>query len=229
MTKLANRVNKIDASLAIQLEPLTSKDEVSDLNDSYILLLNKIHNLANNDPLTGLSNRVSFNNKLSTTVYSSKKGDSFIALFFIDLDNFKFVNDTFGHDVGDRLLVAFSQRLKDTLRSNDRIISNDSINSIARLGGDEFVVLLNGLPSLDAIESMGQRICDLFKKGFTIDNDKFDVHASIGIAYSNDVVDKAETLLNQADDAMYLVRRDGKNNYKLFSPEIAEKMRSEKT
>ncbi len=228
ITTLAKSVKEVEASLVVDLKPLTTNDEVSDLNESYISLINKINNLANNDPLTGLSNRGSFNEKLSSVIVTNEKSETYIALFFIDLDNFKYVNDNFGHDTGDRLLVVFSQRLRQTLRADDRFISSDMINSIARLGGDEFVILMNGLPSVDAIKSIGQRICDLFKNGFTIDNDKFDVHASIGIAYSNDNVNNGETLLNQADDAMYLAKRDGKNNFKLFSSEIEEKMRNEK-
>jgi diguanylate cyclase (GGDEF)-like protein len=144
------------------------------------------------------------------------------------LDNFKYVNDTFGHDTGDYLLVVFSQRLKQMLRAEDRFISSDMVNSIARLGGDEFVILLNGLLSIESIESIGNRICDLFNNGFSIGDNQFYVHASIGIAYSNDQQINGETLLIQADNAMYLAKRAGKNNFKLFSDEIKEKMLFEK-
>jgi len=228
ITALAKSIKEVEASLVVDLKPLTSNDEVSDLNESYISLINKINILANNDPLTGLSNRGSFNEKLSSIIASHQNSETYIALFFIDLDNFKYVNDTFGHDTGDQLLVVFSQRLKQTLRSEDRFIHSDMIDSIARLGGDEFVILMNGLPSVDAIESIGQRICDLFQNGFTIGHNKFDVHASIGIAYSNDAISDADILLNQADNAMYLAKRDGKNTVKLFSSEIKDKMHKEK-
>jgi len=228
ITALAKSIKEVEASLVVDLIPLTSNDEVSDLNESYITLINKINRLANNDPLTGLANRGSFNEKLSSIIATRSDNETYIALFFIDLDNFKYVNDNFGHDRGDQLLVVFSQRLKQTLRSDDRLISGCMINSIARLGGDEFVILINGLPSVDAIESIGKRICDLFQNGFTIGNDKFDVYASIGIAYSNERINDGETLLNQADDAMYLAKRDGKNNVKLFSNEIKEKLNKEK-
>lgn len=228
ITALAKSIKEVEASLVVDLMPLTSNDEVSDLNESYIALINKINRLANNDPLTGLANRGSFNEKLSSIIATRRENETYIALFFIDLDNFKYVNDNFGHDTGDQLLVVFSQRLKQTLRSEDRLITGSMINSIARLGGDEFVILMNGLPSVDAIESIGKRICALFQNGFTIGNDKFDVYASIGIAYSNKQINNGETLLNQADDAMYLAKRDGKNNVKLFSNEIKEKLNKEK-
>jgi len=228
ITKLAKSIKAVEASLVVELEPLTTKDEVADLNESYISLINKINNLARNDSLTGLSNRGSFNEKLSSIMDTDKKNQTYAALFFIDLDNFKYVNDTFGHDTGDRLLIVFSQRLKKMLRAEDKFISGDMINSIARLGGDEFVILMNGLPSIKVIESIGKRICGLFDNGFSIGKETFDVHASIGIAYSKDHNKDGETLLNQADDAMYLAKRAGKNNFKLFSDEIKEKMIFEK-
>jgi len=228
ITTLAKSIKAVEASFVVELHPLTTKDEVADLNESYISLINKINNLASNDSLTGLANRGSFKEKLSAIMDIDKINKTYAALFFIDLDNFKYVNDTFGHDAGDRLLVVFSQRLKQMLRAEDTFISGDMINSIARLGGDEFVILMNGLPSIEVIESLGKRICDLFQNGFSIGDDNFDVHASIGIAYSNDHNINGETLLNQADDAMYLAKRAGKNNFKLFSDEIKEKMLFEK-
>lgn len=228
ITKLAKSIKAVEASLVVELKPLTTKDEVADLNESYISLINKINNLASNDSLTGLANRGSFNKKLSAIMDASQESQTYVAVFFIDLDNFKYVNDTFGHDAGDRLLVVFSQRLKQMLRAEDKFISGDMINSIARLGGDEFVILMNGLPSIEAIASIGKRICDLFHNGFSIGEDQFDVHASIGIAYSNDHETNGDILLTQADDAMYLAKRAGKNNFKLFSDEIKDKIIFEK-
>ncbi|ABM03069.1 diguanylate cyclase/phosphodiesterase [Psychromonas ingrahamii 37] len=228
ITKLAKSIKEVEASLVVELKPLTTKDEVADLNESYISLINKINTLANNDSLTGLANRGSFNEKLSAIMDARQKNKTYVALFFIDLDNFKYVNDTFGHDTGDRLLVVFSQRLQQLLRAEDNFISGNMIDSIARLGGDEFVILMNGLPSIETIESIGKRICDLFHNGFRIGEEQFDVHASIGIAYSNDHQINGEGLLTQADDAMYLAKRAGKNNFKLFSDEIKEKMLFEK-
>ncbi|MFT5559711.1 MAG: diguanylate cyclase (GGDEF)-like protein [Sphingobacteriales bacterium] len=228
ITNLAKSIKAVEASLVVELKPLTTKDEVADLNESYISLINKINTQANNDALTGLANRGSFNEKLSSVRNSRQKNKTYVALYFIDLDNFKYVNDTFGHDTGDRLLIVFSQRLQKMLRAEDNFISGDMVDSIARLGGDEFVILMNGLPSIETIASIGKRICDLFHNGFRIDDEQFDVHASIGIAYSNDHQIHGEELLIQADDAMYLAKRAGKNNFKLFSDEIKEKMLFEK-
>ena len=230
ITALAKRIKYIDVSPTVELKRLQSHDEVSDLNDSYINFVNKINALANNDKLTGLANRGSFTEQLAQLKNAGQKNTGYIALFFIDLDNFKYVNDTFGHHTGDRLLVVFSQRLKKVLRAKVRGNDGGTINSIARLGGDEFVVLIDGLPSLQAIESIGQRICDLFKDGFRIDKDHYDVHASIGIAYSHSTEGSfnEDELLNKADSAMYAAKKDGKNNFKLFSSALEAKIRREK-
>lgn len=228
ITSLAESIKEVEASSVASLVPLKTNDEVADLNASYISLINKINILANNDSLTGLANRGSFNEVLASAVAGQDSSKNYLALYFIDLDNFKYVNDTFGHDMGDRLLVVFSKRLKQLLRADDRFMSPKMLNSIARLGGDEFVVLINDLPSISAIESIGKRICGLFANGFSIDNDIFDVHASIGVAYSAAPVCNAETLLNQADSAMYLAKHSGKNNFKLFTPKIESKINKEK-
>lgn len=232
ITNLAKSIKAIDVSSTKNLVPLNSKDEVADLNASYIAMLTKINDLAKNDPLTGLSNRGCFNTTLLSTVEKTSEDGSYIALFFIDLDNFKQVNDTFGHAMGDQLLIVFSQRLKKTLRKNvrseDGTTKPEMINSIARLGGDEFVILINNLPSIAAIESIGQRICDLFKNGFCINENVFDVHASIGISYTDKKLNNAEELLNQADDAMYLAKNEGKNKFKLFSSSLVEEQKNEK-
>jgi len=228
ITSLAESIKEVEASSVASLVPLKTNDEVAELNASYISLINKINKLANNDALTGLANRGSFNEMLSSAI-AAKNGDkNYLALFFIDLDNFKYVNDTFGHDMGDRLLVVFSKRLKQLLRADERVISPKMANSIARLGGDEFVVLMNDLPSISAIESIAKRICGLFASGFSIGNETFDVHASIGVAYSAAPTCNGETLLNQADSAMYLAKHSGKNNFKLFTQNIENKINREK-
>jgi diguanylate cyclase (GGDEF)-like protein len=229
VTKLAKSIKEVEASLVVELTPLHTDDEVSDLNESYISLIRKINNLANNDALTGLSNRGSFNESLSSYFDINKKNNRhrYAALFFIDLDNFKYVNDTCGHKIGDQLLVAFSQRLKAMLAENESAILNKQIKSIARLGGDEFVILIDEFHSIAAIESIGTRICSLFSESFNIGKNHFNIHASVGIAYTNGDIQDGETLLNQADSAMYVAKKLGKNNYKLFTSDIADKENNE--
>lgn len=225
ITALAKSIKEVEASLTVELKPLSTDDEVSDLNESYISLITKINNLANNDPLTGLANRASFNE----TLYSLPeiKNTHYIALFFIDLDNFKYVNDTCGHDTGDLLLITFSQRLKNMLRMSGNINTNQQIMSIARLGGDEFVILLSNMTSISEIQKIGKQICHIFDDSFNIGSNKFTIHASVGIAYTKDKTESGEVLLNQADSAMYLAKSVGKNNYKLYTAELENKINNE--
>lgn len=229
VTKLAKSIKEVEASLVVELTPLDTDDEVSELNESYISLIKKINNLANNDTLTGLANRGSFNESLSS-IFNSKNinknkdnTQDYAALFFIDLDNFKYVNDTCGHETGDLLLVVFSERLRLMFSQSRSIKTKYDVKSIARLGGDEFVILVGDLPTLTAIEDIGKMICSLFVESFHIGINKFNIHASVGIAYTNGDIENGETLLNQADSAMYLAKKLGKNNYKLFTSEIADK------
>lgn len=230
ITTLSKSIKNVENMSQFDLPPIDSKDEVSELNESYISLINKINVLANNDALTCLPNRSSFNKQLIRLTNESPTSDAYTAIFYVDLDNFKYVNDNFGHEMGDKLLVTFSERLQKVLRKNPRDNSSFSNGEqcIARLGGDEFVILLTKIPSLIAIESIAQRVCNLFKNGFEVDKDLFNVHASIGIAYSNCEISDPETLLNQADDAMYLAKKDGKNNFKLYTKEVEDKIQFEK-
>ena len=229
ITKLAKSIKEVEASMSVELKPLKTNDEVSELNESYISLIKKIHNLANNDSLTGLANRRSFNQALTVQFqYNYKNNNStYTALYFIDLDNFKYVNDTCGHEVGDQLLVNFSERLSRLLNDNTMDILKQDIKSVARLGGDEFVVLLTGLTSITAIEQLAKKVCALFIDSFEIGVNKFNIHASVGVAYTKNKVKNGEEFLHQADSAMYLAKELGKNNYKLFTSEIEEKIKNE--
>jgi len=224
---LAKSIKEVEASKSFELQPLNTNDEVSDLNESYISLISKINNLANNDPLTGLANRRSFTEALNSVNQLENQQNHYTSLYFIDLDNFKYVNDTYGHDIGDLLLVQFSQHLITMLEQSSADIDTLQIKSIARLGGDEFVVLLNGLPAMQDIENIGKNICALFNDDFDFGVNKFNTHASVGIAYTKVHLDSAETILNQADSAMYLAKKLGKNNYQVFSHELADKINSD--
>ncbi|WP_354625250.1 EAL domain-containing protein [Psychromonas sp. MME2] len=227
ITSLAEAIKGIENVHEIDLKPLHSKDEVADLNASYISLMHKINTLANYDSLTGLLNRSSFNKELNTLLANQPNQDCLTALFYIDLDNFKYVNDNFGHEVGDKLLNVFSLRLSKTLRiaTRDHSVSK---TIIARFGGDEFVVVITELPSIAVIKSIGKRICGLFIDGFTIGEDNFDVHASIGISYSSTHNQSPKVLLNQADVAMYIAKKEGKNKFTLYSQAIQERIQFEK-
>lgn len=224
ITSLARSIKSANISNKVTLQRLAKNDEVAELNNSYISLINRIHDLANNDPLTGLSNRIRFTNNLEKALIENQNSNEFLALFYIDLDNFKYVNDSFGHDAGDRLLVLFSEHLKSCVRSADRQKNIKKLQDVARLGGDEFVVLLTDMPNIKSIESVAQRITELFINGFDVDGFHYDVHASIGVTYTKNENIDASQIFHEADAAMYATKRSGKNGYQFFSAELEKSL-----
>lgn len=169
-----------------------------------------IHYLANYDSLTGLPNRLKLDNQLSYILNTSKRNKSTFALMFLDLDHFKDINDTLGHEVGDILLIELGQRIRSVLREED---------TVARLGGDEFVLVL---PQADAngAQLIAEKIISTVQENFRIQQHKLNVTASIGVAmYPNDGIDK-ETLFKNADTAMYRAKKDGRNNFSFYTQEL---------
>lgn len=166
---------------------------------------------ANHDQLTGLPNRNLLNDRLSQAIFHADRHAQMMAVVFIDLDNFKFINDTLGHAAGDELLVEVGRRLSTHLRSAD---------TVARQGGDEFVLVLNEHQTPDTVISLLERMVDLIGQPIMLGGRELQVGASMGVAlYPQDGRD-AETLLKHADVAMYAAKGHGKNNYKFFTPEF---------
>lgn len=173
------------------------------------------------DSLTGLANRSSFNHWLQKMIDRFDHEKKILALLYVDLDNFKQVNDVHGHHVGDELLVEFGNRLFNCVRPTDRtsMIINDE--GIARLAGDEFAVTIAGASCAEEIVVVAERILGICKDGFTLDGLDLQVTVSIGIAISQDEPVSAEVLLKQADTAMYQSKRNGKNSYQFYTEDIA--------
>ena len=158
----------------------------------------RIRHLAFNDVLTGLPNRTQFLDQLGRRLTMAKENVESVAVLFLDLDRFKNVNDTLGHDVGDRLLIAVAQRIRRSVRNAD---------CVARLGGDEFTVVLSELADPAAAASAAQNICRTLAKPFQIDSHDIFVTASIGISvYPSDGMDVG-TLVKHADTAMYRAKK----------------------
>ena len=158
------------------------------------------------DPLTSLANRALFRDRLEHAIASARRGPRAMAVFFLDLDDFKTVNDSLGHDAGDRLLLAVGERLRACVRPGD---------TTARLGGDEFAVLLAGSPGREEVEGVARRILQAFEVPFTLEQD-FLVGISIGIVISEDPGATGVELLRQADVAMYAAKDAGKARYAFF-------------
>jgi len=160
------------------------------------------------DQLTGLPNRILFNERLLASLKQAKTTQKMLAVMFLDLDRFKKINDTLGHAAGDRLLEGFAGRITDSLRSTD---------TVARWGGDEFTVLLPDINCLEDAVKTAQRILDNLKPAFKLEEQSLHVSSSIGIAlYPNDGED-SETLVKNADAALYRAKDRGRNNYQLYT------------
>jgi diguanylate cyclase (GGDEF)-like protein/PAS domain S-box-containing protein len=171
----------------------------------------RLNYLASFDSLTGLPNRTLFYDRLSQVTTKAARTRRAVAVLFLDLDRFKNVNDTFGHNVGDLLLRAVAVRLTNCVREGD---------TVARIGGDEFVVILDGLAAPDHIHLVAEKILDGLSKPFKIQDRELYVTASIGIAVYPDDGDSYETIVRNADVAMYRAKEEGKNNFQIYSPTL---------
>ncbi len=159
-----------------------------------------VRHLAYHDPLTGLPNRLMFVDHLARAIERAAAHGNALAVLFLDLDRFKFVNDTLGHEAGDRLLNTMAERLRGCVRADD---------CVARLGGDEFTVLLEHLPRPGVAASIAQNICRTLSAPLTIDGQEIVVSVSIGISVHPADGDDVSTLLRHADTAMYRAKQDG--------------------
>lgn len=160
--------------------------------------------LANHDPLTGLPNRLMFQEQLQQALRLSLRYEKKISLLFLDLNDFKVINDTMGHKVGDLVLCEFARRLKDVLRESDMV---------ARLGGDEFVVLLEGVDVCQTAEGVSRKILDAFDEPMVFKDQRIIIDTSIGVASFPEDATTADGLMNCADIAMYQAKKDGAGYY----------------
>jgi diguanylate cyclase (GGDEF)-like protein len=177
----------------------------------------KLAYLVNFDPLTGLANRRYLHDRLEHALQLAKRNDDYIAIIFIDLDNFKYVNDTLGHEVGDKLLVQITERLKGVIRESD---------TLARMGGDEFVLLAEKIEDEDAVAFLAQKIVESLSDSFLMAHNKIFTGASVGISlFPIDGTD-IDTLMKKADMAMYQSKEQGKGRFSFFSTELEKKLKN---
>jgi diguanylate cyclase (GGDEF)-like protein/PAS domain S-box-containing protein len=172
--------------------------------------------LAHYDDLTGLPNRTLFREKVERALLHARQYQTKLAVLFLDLDRFKYINDTWGHAIGDLLLRDVANRLVECVRKQD---------TIARLGGDEFTAVLENIEDTKEVAEIAQRILDAFRPQFFLHGHETFITTSIGISlYPNDGCD-ADTLLKNADAAMYRAKEGGKNDYQFFALEMNEHAR----
>jgi diguanylate cyclase (GGDEF)-like protein/PAS domain S-box-containing protein len=165
------------------------------------------------DPLTGLPNRLLFVDRLRRAL-ATAEGDNRVAVLFLDLDQFKVINDSLGHNAGDRLLVALADRLRAAIRPSD---------TVARFGGDEFAVLCTGVPDEDVAYELARRISSAVSKPIVLPEGEVFVTASVGIALSGGELETPETLLRNADAAMYRAKDQGRARAELFQSDAHDR------
>ncbi|HEY6871828.1 MAG TPA: EAL domain-containing protein [Geobacteraceae bacterium] len=175
----------------------------------------KIYRLAYYDPLTGLPNRRMFMDRLHQALAFAHREERKLALVFLDLDNFKDINDTQGHDFGDKLLRLVAQRLSSAMRESD---------TLSRFGGDEFVMVLNSVSCQESAAAAAQRIISRFDQPFVIEGRQVYSSVSIGIALYPDDGTDTESLFRCADSAMYHAKSEGRAHFRFFSVEMNQKI-----
>jgi diguanylate cyclase (GGDEF)-like protein/PAS domain S-box-containing protein len=183
----------------------------------------EIRLLAFYDGLTGLANRILFMDRLDREIAASKRHERIFALLFLDLDQFKRINDTFGHHVGDLLLKSVSETLQKCIRNTDtaaRVVNTDSEAFIARLGGDEFILLLSDINAPENASVVARRILQEMPKTHELEGHSVSVTTSIGISTFPTDGENSELLLKHADSAMYHAKETGRNNYQFYKESL---------
>ena len=205
---VAERTREIEASARALRE---SEERLRLQNENLEQLVEartqEIEHQAFHDKLTGLPNRALFMNRLNFAMTKARRDSTGTAVMFIDLDNFKLINDSLGHDRGDQLLIAVAARLNESVRAGD---------TVSRLGGDEFTVILEGINSAADTEEVADRVLASLRKPIKLGTSEIFTGASIGIALSTDGRISAQDLLKHADVAMYRAKETGKSAYVVF-------------
>ncbi|MDP3841398.1 MAG: diguanylate cyclase [Oxalobacteraceae bacterium] len=222
LNQMANAVSRFEAGNTITDLPLERNDEIGYLAKSFLSMtsrlsiqLDQLQNrqlhlayLAHHDPLTGLPNRLLFLDRLMQATQQALRETTQFAVMFIDLDEFKDVNDRFGHAVGDETLKLAAKRMQECLRQTD---------TLSRLGGDEFTILVEDLHSVADAVGIAQKIVDFFELPFVIDRHSFIMTCSIGIGIYPHHGEQALQLLENADAAMYRAKKQGRSNFQMYA------------
>lgn len=191
----------------MELELLTTHDDLKKRKE-------KLRYIAYHDSLTGLPNRLMFLDRLEQFIKHAKRSNKKAVVLFMDLDHFKNINDSFGHILGDKLLVTVAQNLRSVIREED---------TVSRLGGDEFVVLLENIEKVSDAELIIQKIIEAFEKPVKIDSNIFYLTLSVGASVYPDDAEDAEILLRNADSAMYKAKDLGRDTYQFYTPDMTER------
>jgi diguanylate cyclase len=185
------------------------------LNSKLIDTHKRLKYLAENDPMTGLSNRYYFEEHLRGAIQRAHRLNFQLGLIYLDIDNFKLINDSSGHDCGDQLLQQIAQRLLAVVRDGD---------VVCRLGGDEFAIVVHDLDTETSVGALAQRVLESVREPITIQNTEHFVTCSIGIATYPKCAINAEDMQKRADLAMYQVKREGRNGFHFYSEDLQDQI-----
>ena len=211
----AKRKDGTEFPVELSLAALKLKDKwnavgiVRDITERK-MMEEALKQMAHHDALTGLPNRRLLMEILSLALAQARRHKNKLAILFLDLDGFKYINDTLGHDIGDELLKEVAERMRRSVRESD---------TVARIGGDEFNILLADIADADDISGIAKKIVDAIKEPFLIRGHKLHSSVSIGISIYPDDADTMEALFKSADIAMYYAKREG-NTYQFYSPSM---------
>jgi len=210
--KLMNNQAQLEQTVDLRTRELSSINEalVNEINERRRIESNLKH-IAHHDSLTNLPNRLLLDARLTHTLERAKRNHRQVAVLFIDLDHFKTINDSLGHDIGDKLLVSISNRLRHCIREDD---------TVARLGGDEFIMIIEQVHDIADLHPLLNKIMKVTEQTITIGNHELSTSASIGVSIYPDDGATPEQLLRNADAAMYHAKENGRHNYHFYTREL---------
>jgi diguanylate cyclase (GGDEF)-like protein/PAS domain S-box-containing protein len=216
LTDASGRVRQAESAITNLINDTSVGALVVNTRDAtdQVALQRQLRHQAFHDPLTGLANRALLTDRAEQALVRSERSGATVAMVLVDLDGFKFVNDSLGHQVGDIVLCEVARRLESLVRSED---------TVARLGGDEFVILIDDVSGLEETKGLAERVCDVLRPRFPLSGWDYAVTASVGVATGSAPQADVHDLVRDADTAMYVAKTSGKDSVRLFDPSMHER------
>jgi diguanylate cyclase (GGDEF)-like protein len=205
MTQLNNKLNQIAKNLQNKID--SENRRVKALKEIQKKEIQRLYNLAHYDVLTNIPNRYLFNEKLDQAILKANKNKSKVALFFIDLDDFKKINDTYGHKTGDYVLVTIVSCIQKVIRNSD---------IFARIGGDELALIIENVTGRECLEKLAKKIIQAVSVPFYFNEHRINISCSIGISQYQQNINSKDELIHFADLAMYNTKSTGKSNFSFY-------------
>lgn len=219
---LLSSAKKVESGDKLEVKDVVGKDEMGHLLATFFVMSENVfqreqvlEHKAHHDELTGLKNRISLSKEIKASMNDLERTGSRFAVLFLDLNLFKQVNDTRGHDIGDLILKETANRLHNSVRSSDTVF---------RVGGDEFLILLRDIKDSRDVDRVAEKILSAFVEPATIEGKPINITISIGAAVSPDNTKNSDDMIKFADIAMYAAKRDQKNSYKAFNPSMLKRV-----